>query len=299
MTTDSERRHTRGDDAVAGPARRGTGLGRRTLVLAAGSSLLLGAAAAPPRPRVVSLNPCLDAILVQIAAVSHWARDPEASGIVEVARTLPITYESAEEVVALRPDLVLTSQHSSPATREALRQLGVATALFKVPSTVADSVAQVRRIAGLVGHPDRGEALIARIEAALRRAAPPPGFRPITALVFQPNGFAAGHGTLVDDMLRRTGFINVAERYGIGQWGNVALERLLDAPPQVLLSGRSAADAGSWGERIVSHPALQSLGGRMVQVAFPERLLYCGGPNLIDSAAALAGARRQVMARRA
>ncbi len=271
-------------------------------MLAAGASLMLGAAAPRP-PRVVSLNPCLDAVLVhvadrgQIAALSHYARDPEASGIVDIARTLPFTYESAEEVVALRPDLVLSSQHSSPATREALRQLGVATALFKVPNSVAESLQQVRRIAGLTGHVDRGERLVAQIESALAHAAPPPGMAPLTVLVFQPNGFAAGHGTLVDEMLRRTGFINVAERYGLKRWGNVALEQLLDAPPQVLLSGRSATGAATWAEHVVSHPALRSLGDRMVQAAFPERLLYCGGPTLIETAAALTAARRDVLER--
>lgn len=266
----------------------------------------MGLAAAPrPAPRVVSLNPCLDAILVQvadrgqIAALSHYARDPQASGIVEIARTLPYTYETAEEVVALRPDLVLSSQHSAPATREALRRLGVAAALFKVPASVAESLAQVRRIAALALRPERGEALVARIEAALAAAAAPPGARPIPALIFQPNGFAAGAGTLADEMMRRAGFENVAARYGLRLWGNVALERLLDDPPQVLLSGRSATGAATWAEHVVSHPALRSLGQRLIQADFPERLLYCGGPTLIESARALADARRRALERTA
>jgi iron complex transport system substrate-binding protein len=33
----------------------------------------------------------------------------------------------------------------------------------------------------------------------------------------------------------------------------------------------------------------------MRRAVFPERLLYCGGPVLIDTAAALAAARRQVL----
>jgi iron complex transport system substrate-binding protein len=33
----------------------------------------------------------------------------------------------------------------------------------------------------------------------------------------------------------------------------------------------------------------------MTRAVFPERLLYCGGPGLMDTAAALAAARRQVL----
>ncbi|EJL38222.1 ABC-type Fe3+-hydroxamate transport system, periplasmic component [Caulobacter sp. AP07] len=279
-----------------------TGLTRRAAVgtgLAVG--LAGGAAKARALPRVVSLNPCTDAVLVnvadrsQILALSHYARDAQQSTIAGVARTYPITYESAEEVIALRPDVVLTAAHSSLATRAALKRLKIRTELFKVPNSWIENQAQIRCIADAVGHPDRGEALIARVETAMAQGAPRPGARPVTALVFQPNGFAAGHGTLVDEMMRRAGFVNVAERYGLKKWGNVSLERLLDDPPEVLLAGQATPNAPTWAERILNHPALASVGPRMRRAVFPERLLYCGGPVLIQTAAVLATARRQVL----
>lgn len=267
--------------------------------LAAG--LAGGAAQARALPRVVSLNPCLDAVVLrvadraQIAALSHYARDPQQSSIAAIARTYPVTYESAEEVIALRPDVALTAAHSSPATRAALTRLGIRAELFKVPNSWIENQEQIRRIAAVCGHPDRGEALIAQVGTALAKAAPPPGARPMTAVVFQPNGLAAGHGTLVDEMMRRAGFVNVAERYGLKKWGNVSLERLLADPPEVLLAGQSAPNAATWAERLLNHPALASIAPRMKRAVFPERLLYCGGPVLIDTAAALAAARRQVL----
>ena len=273
-----------------------TPITRRTALAAAALPL---AAAATRHPRIVSLNPCLDAILVrvadrsQIAALSHYSRDPNGSSILSIARTLPYTYETAEEVVALKPDLVLGSVHASRATQQALDRMGIRSERFDVPGSVAESLAQVRRIGVVVGHADRGQALARAIEAAIAEAAPRAGERPLTALVFQPNGLAAGKGTLMDEMLTRAGFVNVAERYGLSRWGNVALERLIADPPQVLLAGQSAPDAPTWAERVTNHPALASLAGRMQRTVFPERLLYCGGPVLIETAAALADARRQ------
>jgi iron complex transport system substrate-binding protein len=267
------------------------------LAILGGLSAGLPAQGAEP-PRIVSLNPCLDAILIRVAdrgqilALSHYARQAQTSDIAAEAAAFPITYETAEEVAALKPDLVLESLHTSPATQSAMTTLGIAGVVLPVPGSVAESLAQVRQVAALAGRPERGEALVADIESALAAAAPPKGAKPIAALVFQPNGFAAGAGTMLDEMLTRTGFSNVGARYGVSDWGNVSLERVIADPPQILLSDKPATGGMSWAERVISHPALAGIGGRMKRALFPERLMYCGGPVLIDTAAALAAARR-------
>lgn len=275
-------------------------LDRRTML---GGGVMLasgGAAKAAPR-RVASLNACLDAMLVhladrsQIAALSHYAREAHSSTVAAQARTLPFTWESAEEIIALEPDLVLSSKHSALATRNALKRLKVPVERFAVPKSIDQSLAQVRRVAGLIGHPERGAALVVRIRAAIADATPPAGSRRLTALIYQPNGFAAGPGTLVDEMMARAGFDNVARRYGLRTWGNVSLETLLADPPQVLLVGEPAPGARSWADRVMTHPALKSIAGRMRQVRVPEKVLYCGGPVLIEAAAALAHGRRQAL----
>lgn len=279
---------------------------RRAIVaggLAAG--LGLGGARAIPTPRrIVSLNPCLDVILAhvadrgRIAALSHWSRDPYGSTIAEVARTLPFTYGTTEEVVALSPDLVITGRPAPVSTMQTLARLGIRTLQFPVPETVAASLAQVREIATLVGRPERGEAMVARIEAALVAAAPTPGTRRIDTLVFMPGGFASSPGTLMDEMMTRTGLTNIVGRYGLGFSASVPLERVIADPPELLLSGEPTRGAPSRAERMMRHPALARIAARMRQAAFPERLLFCGGPVLIRTAATLARARDTTLARR-
>ena len=68
-------------------------------------------------------------------------------------------------MLSLRPDLVLTGRHSSPATRAALKRLGIPAELFAVPNTVEESLEQVRQVARAVHRPERGEALIAQVRA--------------------------------------------------------------------------------------------------------------------------------------
>ncbi len=280
----------------------------RRAIVAGGltAGLGLGGARAIPTPRrIVSLNPCLDVILAhvadrgRIAALSHWSRDPYGSTIAEVARTLPFTWGTTEEVIALSPDLVITGRPAPVATIQTLARLGIRTLQFPVPETVAASLAQVREIATLVGRPERGEAMVARIEAALAAAAPAPGTRRVDTLVFMPGGFASGPGTLMDEMMTRTGLTNIVGRYGLGFSANVPLERVIADPPELLLSGEPTRGAPSRAERMMRHPALARIAGRMRQAEFPERLLFCGGPVLIRTAATLARARDTALARRA
>ena len=269
-------------------------------LLLSGFSGAAQASAAAPR-RVVSIGSCLDVVLTevadreQIAALSHFSRDPDTSTIADLARTLPYTRETAEEVLALNPDLVLASRRSGLQTRAALKMMGVRVKEFGVPESVEASLKQVRDIARLVGRPERGEMVVARIEQALASATPPPGQRPLKALIYQSNGLVAGHGTLVDEMMARCGFENVAGRYGLKKWGNVALESLLADPPEVLLAGEPLHGAPTWADRIIRHPALVSLEPTTFRASFHQRLLYCGGPVLIQTAAALNKAREDAL----
>ncbi|WP_312813172.1 ABC transporter substrate-binding protein [Brevundimonas sp.] len=272
-------------------------LSRRSLIGGLGFPALLPLTAQSRPRRIVSLNPCLDAILVevanrdQIAAISHYSRIPRQSAIYDLAMRLPQTHGTAEEIIALRPDLVLSSRHGARATRTALERLGIPMALFDVPSTVEESISQVREVAAAAGFAHRGEALVSRIQEAINTARPDSPRR-LKALVYQPNGFAAGHGTLMNEMMELAGFENVAGRYGIGKWGNVSVEHILANPPEVLLSGSLSPSVQTWSERIMRHPALASLSDRIVQTTLEEKLLYCGGPVLIQTAAALARAHR-------
>ncbi len=264
------------------------------------AALLMAAPVQAAPRRIVSLNPCLDTTLVQLAdrdqigALSHWAHDPTETTIYDMAKDLPITSETAEEVILFEPDLVLTSRHSSLATRNALARVRIQTELFSEPQTVVESIEQVRRIAHLVGHDDRGEAMVARIEQALADAAPPPDARPISAIIFQRFGFSTGARSLVGEMITRTGFVNVAARYGLKSWGYLSLESIIADPPEALLAGAIDPNRPLWSDRMLRHPALAVVGPRMRRITFPDVLLSCGGPVLIQAAQVLSAGRRSI-----
>lgn len=249
-------------------------------------------APAPHLARIVSLNPCSDAILAEVAdpsqilALSAYSRDPASSSLApEVAARWPATHGTVEEVVALHPDVVIDGMFVAPATADAYARMGLHLETLGSQRSVDDAIADVRHLAALAGHPDRGEALVRRINAALAAAAPKPGEAPIDAVLWEWGGMVAGADTLSGDLLKRTGFANMAARQGYRQADLFPLERMLAEPPRVILTtGR---------DRTLDHPALRALKGT-ARAEFPVGLLYCGGPTIIRAAARLAAVRHAV-----
>src|SRR3546814_17598741 len=110
------------------------------------------AAAAKPQ-RIVSLNPCVDAVLMriadpgQIAAISQYSLDPQATSIpIEQARHLAATSGTAEEVLAKRPDLVIAGPHVAPTPLPLLQSLGTRHMQFTVPTRVSESRTERKRV---------------------------------------------------------------------------------------------------------------------------------------------------------
>ena len=245
---------------------------------------------APSRATIVSLNPCTDAILAEVAdrdqllALSHYSHDPRATSMpIRQARRWPAHGGTAEEVLAFGPDVVVASTFMPPATASAFARLGLRVEAFSAPLTVAESIAQVRRLSRIAGHPERGEALVRRIEVALRNARHHD--TPIPALLWQEGGIVPGPETLIAELFRHTGFASHSAARGLGQGAYLPLEQVLADPPQVLLA------AG--GDRMLVHPAVRALDG--VRYAHVEpSLLYCGGPTIIRAAQHLAQVRRTI-----
>lgn len=243
------------------------------------------------KPRFVSLNPCTDAILVEVAdpdqvlALSHYSVDPQSSSIEPaIAAQFAVTGGTVEEVAALNPDFVLAGTFLAPATRGALENMGFAVATFGIASDVGESAVQVREIARLAGHAHRGEVLVARIDSSLAELdAVSMGRKNQSAVLWQPGQIVPGEQTLVAQLMQRAGFASHSAARGLGQADHVSLEQMLADPPEVLLL------AGS--EQGQRHPALESLAHTQVE-HFDPSLLYCAGPTIIRAADRLREIRR-------
>ncbi len=244
------------------------------------------------------MNPCVDAVLMeiaepaQIAGVSHYSHDPRATSIpLDRALRYPAISGSAEDVIGAAPDLVIAGPHVSIQTIAALRRLGIPLLQLTVPESVAENQAQISQIAARIGRSPAGNALNARIDAAM--AASRWNAAPIDALIWQGSGLVPGTGTLANELMTHTGFRNMSGPMRLKKWDILPLEGLLDHPPAVLLAGRGDMGAGSGdGNRMLTHPALIKARQHIRIAQYPSNLLHCGGPVIIRSVERLAAVRR-------
>jgi iron complex transport system substrate-binding protein len=256
------------------------------------------AAAVPGR--IVSMNPCVDAVLQevaapdQIAAISHYSHDPRATSVpLDWAQAYPAVSGNAEDVIAAEPDLVIAGPHVSIQTISALNRLHIPLMQLTVPESVAENKAQISAIAARIGRAEAGRMLNARIDAAMAKAR---WHGPETsALIWQGSGLVPGRGTLADALMTHSGFRNLSPVLHLKQWDRLPLEGLLNDPPAVVLAGLANMGAGDGDtNRMLSHPVLHKAGMQLRIAHYPSNLLHCGGPVIIRSLARLATVRRSL-----
>ena len=248
----------------------------------------VGITSLPYRPqRIVSINPCADAILMEVAdksqikAISHYSHEKTASSIdLKQAAEFPGTFDTAEEVINFKPDLVIAGSHVAPPTVAALERLKIPVLNLGVPQSIEESKAQITLVANITHNTNNGVLLNQKIDTAVQNAK---SDKQIPALIWQANGLSPGAGTLADELLRTAGFKNKSSEYGVGMWGIVSLEPLIANPPQYLMTKMDADGS----DTILTHPVLKKLATKSKIVDFRPRYLTCAGPVMIDALARL------------
>lgn len=243
--------------------------------------------------RIVSLNLCADQFLIaladrrQIAGLTHNAADPDTSAAAEQAKHYPILGQSAEEVLAIQPDLLVGMPARRSAVMGALKNRGYPSLDVKRAESFADITREMRKVARAVGHPERGEALVAQMEQQLA-ALPKPG-RGRVAAYYQRRGYMTGTGTLVDDLMQRVGLVNLAGTLGKPALSTLSLEEMVAARPDFIIVESGSDTVTDQGTEMLHHPALRDI----PRIRLPQAWTVCGGPAYVDAARSLA---RQVAA---
>ena len=257
-----------------------------------------GAAAGAEVPRrVVSINLCTDQLAMALAApgqllsVSALAHDPRTSLMAEQAGDFPANHGRAEEIYLMRPDLVLASTFTTPATLSMLRRLNVPVVTFEPEVSLDGITASILQMGDALGRADQAAAMardFRRDLAALRRAA---GDDAPVAATWAANGYMTGTRTLSSDVLRAAGFSLLAERLGLEVGAMIPLELLLMADPDAVVVGPSGS-APARADDGVHHPARARAGAERIEV--DDREWICGLPAVLDLARELGSTRARL-----
>src|SRR3546814_21060735 len=89
------------------------------------------------------MNVCTDQLVMQIArperivSLSFLSRDPQVSAMAAEAAVFPVNHGLAEEILPLRPDLVVAGSYTPRPTVPLLRRLGVPVLALAAETSIA------------------------------------------------------------------------------------------------------------------------------------------------------------------
>jgi iron complex transport system substrate-binding protein len=248
---------------------------------------------AQTRPRIASINVCTDQLLLtladpeQIVGLSPYSRDPQRSWAAAEAARYPKLSGEAEDVLVLKPDVVVAGRFTKRATREMLKAEGFRVEEFDAVRSLDDTRRQIIRMGEIVGHPDRSAAAVARIDAAVAQAKEAVARKPLHVLPLSRRGWVSGGDSLTSSLLATVGLSNSAAQLGYKLGGFASLEAIVSLKPDLLLLSDGGDFAEDQGTAFLLHPALEELYPPDKRIMIPERLTVCGGPMIADALAKL------------
>jgi iron complex transport system substrate-binding protein len=268
--------------------------------LAVFGGLLSAPALAAGLLRIASMNVCTDQLLIsladpgQILGLSRYSRDRLESWAANGAQRYRILSGGAEDILVLRPDVVVASQFDKRSTRELLKEKGLRLAEFAVPRNLEEVKVQILEMGEIVQHADRAAAEIARLDAAMARARRVVLEKHYSVLPLSRRGWVAGGDSLVGSLLTETGLFNAAGDLGVGTGGFASLEAIVNAKPDFLLVSEAGDRAEDDGRAFLLHPALERFYPPEKRIVIPDRLTVCGGVMLAEALDVLVGELRRV-----
>ena len=251
-------------------------------------------------PRIASINVCTDQLLMtladppQILGLSPYARDPARSWAAAKAGQFPQLSGTAEDVLILKPDIVVAGRFTRLATRQLLKDKAVRVVEFDSARSLDDVKKQISLMGDVTWHPDRAAAEIARLDVAIAHARQVAARRPYRVLPLSRRGWVSGGDSLTSSLLANAGLSNAASDLGFKSGGFASLEAIVSLKPDFILVSESKYLAEDEGSAFLLHPALEKFYPVAKRLVIPERLTVCGGPMLSEALDRLASELERV-----
>ncbi len=225
--------------------------------------------------RVASLALASDEILVDILreskelekliAISTLADSKEYSFLTEeiTQKISERSNSNLEKLIALKPDLVVTTSFNRLSLVNVLKQAGIQILNLSQFNSLEDLYKNYRVIGKSLHREQESERLILRMDKELGSYHKDLK-NPVKTLIWFPDGTVIGHNTLLNDILTVVGGENILGKDFKG-WTRPNLETLSHYKPHVILSVCEDDEKKEIQQKIDKHPILKS----------PEKKLIC------------------------
>lgn len=252
-----------------------------------------------PATRIVSLAPSITEILFAIGAGGQVVGRDQFSDYPAEVKSLPSISTSmgqlnTEEVVALKPDLVITAPLFAAEQIQTLRNLGLTVFVVPNPTDFEGLYTDIENVATLTGHSSQAQDLVgssqervAAVETAVSRATAKP------KVFYELDGsdpakpYTAGPGTFIDLVIRMAGGRNAAASLNV-TYAQISLEELVSQNPDLIVLGDAAY--GITVASVDARPGWSVMNAVRNGAVYPfdDNLVSRPGPRLVDGLEAMA-----------
>lgn len=197
-----------------------------------------------------------------VGRTSRCDHPPEAAKVPDLGSLFP---PDLERLSLSRPDLVLMIDGAAE-VRAHFEAAGVPVVVLQ-PRTLAQLQADAVLLGELLGLPEAGQALAARLQPTV----PAPGGPSAIYLAGADPPYAAGPRTFIADLLRHAG-ARPLDLGLVGDWPKVPLEKLALARPTVII----ASDAQTAAAIRAGGPPWAAIGAQVIHPPDPDWLARSG-----------------------
>ena len=255
---------------------------------------------AGPAQRIVSLAPSNTEILFAIGAGKQVVGRDQVSDFPAEVTALPdmggFDKYNYEQLVALKPDLVLLAEINAKEQVKQLESLGLTVFYINNPATLEDMYTNLNTVAQLTGHEKEAATLVDSFKkrvAAVDQKVNISSFHPVVYYEIDATDpakpYSVGPGTFIDQLITRAGGANLTTLAGIKDlYPQVSLEQVVKSNPDVIILGDAmfGTSVESIGKR-QGWANLKAVTGAHVY-PFDDNTVSRPGPRLVDGLEALA-----------
>lgn len=240
-------------------------------------------------PKIVSLNMCADPYLMafaapdQILALTRLSRDTTMSLFAAQAMAYPTIDGRIEEILNLRPDIVVVSAYAQHMKQELLRANNIQLVELQASSSYQQARGEITKLGHAIGRTREAQAYLVRLDAALARATHAP--RQVTILPLQRRGLTIGTQHLLNEIIILAG-AQLANRFD-GFMRPLRLEQAVAGRADYILLSATRAVASTKkpvrimdrGSAFLAHPALIRRFSPTRRLSLDTNLMVCAGAS--------------------
>lgn len=202
----------------------------------------------------------------RLVSISALADDPCSSNIVELAKKVKRKhrYLSAEQAMALQPDVVFAYDWTKQEQINTMRDLGIKVIVLKGPRTINDIKRNITTISAALNEQKKGAKLITsmdmeldKLSTKLQERGNAPKRRVLLLSLMQTYG---GKGCLYDDLCNRAGVINCLSEAGLSNGQALTKEMIVKINPELIImpvyNDHNTFDINKHNEEFLNDPAL-------------------------------------------